>query len=80
MSTWRYQAFRHIADTGEPFFAIHEYYNLHDGREAWTVRSVPLEANTPEELRAALHKMIADLDRYGVRDFEPDSPAEGATT
>jgi len=79
MSQWRYQIMRHTADSGEPYLAIHEYYTLHDGKEAWTAKPVPIEADTPEDLRAALQRIIADLDQHGVRDFnDPNKPAEGA--
>lgn len=79
MSRWRFQIFRHIDDSGEPYLAIHEYYTLHDGKEGWTARPVPIEAETVEDLRKALAQIIADLDQHGVRDFnDPGKPAEGA--
>ena len=69
MSHWRFQIFQHRDDAGEPYFAIHEYYTMHDGKEAWTLRPVPIEAETPQDLRQALVDIISDLDKYGVRDI-----------
>lgn len=77
MSSWRFQIFRHTDDSGEAYLAIHEYYTLHDGSEAWTARPVPIEAETVEDLRDTLSRISADLERYGVRDYdEPNKPAE----
>jgi hypothetical protein len=70
LSKWRYQIFQHRDDAGEPYLAIHEYYTLHDGKEAWTARPVPIEADTVRELRDALKHIIEDLDEFGVKDIE----------
>lgn len=70
MSSWRYQIFQHRDDGGEPYLAIHEYYTLHDEREAWTLKPVPIEADTVEDLRTELLRIVDDLDKYGVRDIE----------
>lgn len=68
MSRWNYQIMQHVADDGEPYYAIHEFYTMHDGKEGWTARPVPLEADSVRELRAALLRVLLDLEKHGVRD------------
>ena len=68
MSGWHYQIMRHIADSGEDYLAIHEYYTLHDKQESWTLKAVPIEADTVADLRMALINILRDLERHGVRD------------
>ena len=68
MSRWRYQIMQHMADDGETYLAIHEYYTLHDGQESWTLKAVPIEADTVADLRRALLNILLDLETFGVRD------------
>lgn len=68
MSKWWYQVMRHTDDAGQPYLAIHEAYTLHDGREGWTAKPVPIEADTVPEMYQALHRILSDFDRHGVRD------------
>jgi len=68
MSRWRYQIMQHTADDGENYLAIHEYYTLHDGQESWTLKAVPIEADTVADLRRALLNILLDLETFGVRD------------
>jgi hypothetical protein len=68
MSRWRYQIMQHTADNGENYLAIHEYYTLHDGQESWTLKAVPIEADTVADLRRALLNILLDLETFGVRD------------
>ena len=68
MSRWRYQIMQHTADDGENYLAIHEYYTLHDGQESWTLKPVPIEADTVADLRRALLNILLDLETFGVRD------------
>ena len=68
MSGWHYQIMRHTADSGEDYLAIHEYYTLHDKQESWTLKAVPIEADTVADLRMALINILRDLERHGVRD------------
>ena len=68
MSRWRFQVMQHTADDGENYLAIHEYYTLHDGQESWTLKAVPIEAESVAELRMALLDILRDLERHGVRD------------
>ena len=68
MSNWRYQIMRHVDDNGESFLAIHEFYTMHDKKEGWTQRPVPIEAETVSSLRQALLQILIDLERHGVRD------------
>ena len=68
MSRWRYQIMQHMADDGENYLAVHEYYTLHDGQESWTLKPVPIEASSVAELRMALLDILRDLERHGVRD------------
>ena len=74
MSSWHFQVMRHTADSGEDFLAIHEAYTLHDGKEGWTAKPVPIEADTVPELRMALLNILCDLERYGVRDAKTGDP------
>ena len=76
MSKWRYQAMRHFGDDGEPYLAVHEFYTLHDGKEAWTQRPVPLEAESAAELVETLRRVLSDVERYGVRDAGSGAPVE----
>lgn len=74
MSSWRYQVFRHRADSGETYLAVHEFYTTHDKKESWTMRPVPLEAETEGALRTTLARIMLDMERHGVRDFESGTP------
>lgn len=73
MSKWRFQIFQHRDDAGEPYLAIHEYYYTHDKQEVWTLKPVPIEADTVSELREALLQILLDLERHGVRDISDGS-------
>lgn len=68
MSSWRWQIMQHIADSGEPFLAIHEFYIMHDKSEGWTAKPIRIEADTLPEMRRALIDILRDLERHGVRD------------
>ena len=69
MSGWRYQLFQHYDDEGDPYLCVHEFYTLHDGREGWTACPVPIEADTVKEMQMALHQILNDIDKHGVRDI-----------
>lgn len=69
MSHWRFQIFQHYDDAGEPYLAIHEYYYTHDKQEVWTLKPVPIETDTAEEMKQTLLNIISDLERFGVRDI-----------
>ena len=68
MSSWHFQVMRHMADDGETYLAIHEFYTMHDKSEGWTERPVPIEADTLPEMRRALLAILTDIERHGVRD------------
>jgi hypothetical protein len=68
MSGWHYQIMCHIADDGETYLAIHEFYTMHDKKEGWTERPVPIEAESVSEMRMALLNILQDIERHGVRD------------
>lgn len=70
MSSWRFQVFRSTADSGEVFYAVHEFYTMHDGKEGYTARPITFEAESVSDLRMALLNALRDLERHGVRDFE----------
>ena len=74
MSGWHYQIMRHTADSGEDYLAIHEFYTMHDGKEGWTQKAVPLEADSLPEMRMALLNVLRDLERHGVRDAKTGAP------
>lgn len=68
MSQWHYQIMRHVDDNGEDYLAIHEFYTMHDKKQGWTERPVPIEADSVPEMRVALLNILRDLERHGVRD------------
>ena len=49
-------------------YQIHEYYEL-DGKPGWTEEGF-VTADTPEEMKEILQRMIADIDKHGVKDFD----------
>ena len=74
MSHWRFQIMQHTADDGETYLALHEFYTTHDGKESWTQKAVPLEADTVPEMRMTLLNILRDLERHGVRDAQTGAP------
>ena len=68
MSHWHFQVMQHMGDGGETYLAIHEYYTMHDKKQSWTAKPVPIEADTVPEMRRALIDILRDLERHGVRD------------
>jgi len=41
---------------------------MHDKKQGWTERPVPIEADTVADLRMALLNILQDLEKHGVRD------------
>ena len=74
MKNWRFQIFQHYDDGGEPYLAIHEFYMTHEKEEVWTLRPVPLEADSVVELRLALLQVLFDMEKHGVRDIRTGEP------
>jgi hypothetical protein len=74
MSSWHYQIMQHIDDSGEPYLAMHEFYTMHDGKEGWTQKAVPIEADSLPEMRKALLAILTDIERHGVRDAKTGVP------
>jgi hypothetical protein len=74
MSSWHYQIMQHIDDSGEPYLAIHEFYTMHDGKEGWTQKAVPIEADSLSEMRKALLAILTDIERHGVKDAKTGQP------
>jgi hypothetical protein len=68
LSNWHYQIMQHKADDGETYLAIHEFYTMHDKKQGWTERPVPIEADTLPEMRRALLAVLTDIERHGIRD------------
>jgi hypothetical protein len=68
LSHWHFQIMRHRADSGEHYLAIHEFYTMHDKKEGWTEKPVPLEADSLPEMRKTLLAVLTDLEKHGVRD------------
>jgi hypothetical protein len=79
MSGWHYQIMQHKADGGETYLAIHEYYTLHDGQESWTLKAVPIEAESVSDLRIALLNILQDIEKHGVRDAETGEVVQAGT-
>jgi hypothetical protein len=74
MSSWRYQIMRHTADSGEHYLAIHEFYTMHDKKEGFTAKPVPIEADSLPEMRKTLLAVLTDIERHGVRDAKTGEP------
>jgi hypothetical protein len=79
MSSWRYQVMKHRADSGEDFLAIHEFYTMHDKKEGWTSKPVPIEADSVSDLRMALLNILRDLERHGIRDAKTGEVVQAGT-
>ena len=79
MSGWHYQIMRHIADDGETYLAIHEFYTMHDKKQGWTERPVPIEADTLPEMRIALLNILQDIEKHGVRDVKTGEVVQAGT-
>ena len=79
MSNWHYQLMRHTADSGEDYLAIHEFYVMHDKKEGWTSKPVPIEADTVPEMRQALLAILTDIERHGVRDAKTGEVVQAGT-
>ena len=77
MSSWRYQVMRHIADDGEPFLAVHEFYVMHDKKEGWTAKPITVEADSLQDLRKALLRMLIDMEDHGIRDAKTGAVIDG---
>ena len=64
---------RHKEDEDE-FLAVHEYYEFEsipgDGGKHGYTNSYFAPADTPEEMKEILQRMIADIDKHGVKDFD----------
>lgn len=70
--TWHYQLMRHKEDD-EEYLAIHEYYHFESvsgsKSHGWT-EDYFVTAETPEEMKEILQRMIEDIDKHGVKDFD----------
>jgi hypothetical protein len=71
---------RHTADSGEDYLAIHEFYVMHDKKEGWTSKPVPIEADTVPEMRQALLAILTDIERHGVRDAKTGEVVQAGTS
>lgn len=81
MSNWHYQVLYY--DMGEDSgYGIHEYYPEVDevlssedtyatGHSAlYTAQPVRVYAESIEELKAILHHMLSDIDKYGIINYD----------
>ena len=68
-NTWHYQLMRHKDEDGVPLFAIHEYYPSEDG-DGWTEQPITVDGESVEEVKSVLLMMLADIEKYGVKDYE----------
>jgi hypothetical protein len=80
MSSWHYQIMQHTDDSGDPYLAVHEFYTMHDKKQGWTQRPVPIEAESVSDLRMALLNILRDLERHGVRDAKTGAPIQPASS
>lgn len=66
-SSWHYQVMRH-AEEGEEWYGVHEYYLMEDG-PAWTENPL-ISGDSVAELKEILLRMLSDIDKRGVIDYE----------
>ena len=71
MSFWHYQLMKHVDKSGEIWYGIHEYFNMNDDN-AWTEQPVRVSGETPEEVKKILGRMLRDIDRHGVKDYDQE--------
>ena len=69
--TWRYCIMRHFDSNGNPYFEIHEYYNV-GGRtkNMWTTDGLVPMGETVKDLRSVLRMMYKDAHRSPIRDYK----------
>lgn len=79
MSSWRFQIMQHTDDNGSSYLAIHEAYKLHDGKDGWTQRPVPIEAESVSDLRITLLNILRDLERHGVKNAKTGEIVQAGT-
>jgi len=74
MSHWRYQLMYHKYDElvlgEEGYYAVHEYYDMDDG-PGWTEDPVTVDGNSIEDVKKMLLLILKDIDKHGVKDYEP---------
>lgn len=69
MSHWHYQVMRHTDNSGEEYYAIHEYYEMDDG-DGWTENPVDVTGESIEDLKKSLMCMLKDIEKHGVKNYE----------
>ena len=67
--TWHYQLIKHTYDFGDPVYSVHEYYPLDSELSGWTENPVSVSADSAEEVKEMLLRMISDIDKYGVQEI-----------
>ena len=70
-SQWHYQLMRHLTESGETYYAIHEYFPLDSG-PAWTSDPVTIDGETKSDIVWMLKAMLHDIEKHGVNDYEND--------
>ena len=75
MSFWHYQLMYHKYDEPqlgeEGYYAVHEYYEMDDG-PGWTENPVTVDGNSVEDVKKMLLLILKDIDKHGVKDYEPN--------
>ena len=71
MSHWHYQLMKHTTPDGEPYYAVHEYYDLETG-PAWTENPVTVDGDSVAEVVQMLNNISVDILKHGVKDYDTD--------
>lgn len=62
--TWNHRVMRHVAPSGEEFFAIHEVFYDDDGTpKGYTADAISVSGEDMDSLRWVLLRMIAATDK-----------------
>ena len=65
--SWHYQLIRHTEPNGKVWYGVHEYYVYAGG---YTVEPVRLAGDDKEDIKWMLEKMLEDIEKHGVKDYE----------
>ena len=65
---WSYRAMKHVDESGDVWYGMHEYFVLDEG-PSWTDDHMRPMGESVEVLKGELQLMLADLERYPVLDY-----------
>ena len=64
---WHYQLMKHTEPDGEVWYGVHESYAYGVG---YTVEPVRIAGDDKEDVKWMLEKMLEDIEKHGVTDYE----------